>query len=323
MAECVLQVVAPRPQSFVSGGNKYNWHLAQELHDLGVEVVWCTHTRPHAQWPALWDSLWMDRYLGEFSSPQWVVVHHLQWLWSESPVPRQRECELLARFDGAIVTSPFTREELLRSGLAQPIIVAPPGVEIVRPANWRPQPWPPRLLWIGNLIRRKRLAEWLQLLAVHVDYLAATEVQLFVLGDDSLDVTYAQQCHQLMAQLNANATKPWIHYCGVVSTDRIPQFLAQANLFVSTSAMETWGMAIAEAAAFGLPVWICRGGFADRHLEMGAVGQAFDSPQALTEALLQLDEAALLAWQQSALNAHPNYPSWRCTAQKIKKALLG
>ncbi len=318
----LLQFVAPDPHAFPSGGNRYNAMLARALAQKGVAIRWCTPDSRDAAAPALWDTLWMTCWRPG-RAPQWLVVHHLQWLWPEQPLAREEEVAWLARFDGLVATSPFTAEELRRAGLSRPIAVAPPGVEWERPAGWQPPAWPLRLLWSGNFIPRKGLAEWLEALAPHASGLAAQGHRLTLLGDARTDSAYGQHCLRLVGKLNRAAGRHWVRHAGAVAAARVPDFLAKANLFVSTSRIETWGMAIAEAAAFGLPVWICRGGFAERHIERGAAGRVFDHAEALVDRLVQLDEKAFRRLQSAALGARPDYPTWEAVASVVMRALWG
>ncbi len=316
----LLQFVAPHPSRFPSGGNHYNAMLARALSRQGVRVVWCTPERANAAWPALWDTLWLDR-LRPAGAARWLIVHHLQWLWPERALSRTEELRLLSRFDGLVVTSPFTAEEVRAAGLRLPLVVVPPGVAWRRPHGWRPPSWPLRILWSGNFIPRKGLAEWLESLLPVAPSLASRGHALSLLGSDRVDAAFARRCHGLVGELNRVGGRQWVRYEGAVRPQDVPRYLAAANLFVSTSRMETWGMAIAEAGFFGLPVWVCRGGFAERHLARGCVGAVFEGVAQLTEALLGLQAPAFARLQARALAARPDYPSWEAGARLVQQAL--
>ncbi len=318
----LLQFAAPDPAAFPSGGNHYNAMVAQALERRGVQVRWCPPAALDPAQPALWDTLWM-RAWRPARAPQWLVVHHLQWLWPEQPLGRDEERALLARFDGLVATSPFTAGELRRAGIGRPVVVAPPGVRWHRPQGVALPPWPLHILWSGNFIPRKGLAEWLATLLPHAALLAGRGHRITLLGDARADAAYGAHCLRLVGKLNRAAGSVWVRHAGAVSPGSVPGFLAKANLFVSTARMETWGMAIAEAAAFGLPVWVCRGGFAERHLERGAVGQAFDDAARLTDALVRLDRPTFEQMQAEALAADPDYPDWDATAAAIVRAIGG
>lgn len=318
----LLQFVAPDPAAFPSGGNHYNAMLARALGQRGITVRWSTPDDCDPGIPALWDTLWMARWRPA-RAVQWLVVHHLQWLWPEQPLPFAEERALLGRFDGLVATSPFTAAELRRAELSQPVVVAPPACSFQCPSGWRPPPWPLRILWSGNFIPRKGLAEWLETLAPHAAGLAAQGHRLTLLGDARTDSAYGRFCLRLIGKLIQVGGHTWVRHAGAVSPDAVPRFLAKANLFVSTSRMETWGMAIAEAAAFGLPVWVCRGGFAERHLDRGAVGMAFDDVEQLTARLVRLDSDTFGQMQRQAWHARTDYPRWSETAAAVARAIFG
>jgi glycosyltransferase involved in cell wall biosynthesis len=55
--------------------------------------------------------------------------------------------------------------------------------------------------------------------------------------------------------------------------------------------METFGMALQEARAYGLPILAVDGGYAREHLTHGVSGLLFDSAEALAHDLLALTRA--------------------------------
>ena len=52
-----------------------------------------------------------------------------------------------------------------------------------------------------------------------------------------------------------------IHFAGSLSREQVQEKLQTATLYLSTSSMETFGMALQEAKAFGLPILALKAGY--------------------------------------------------------------
>jgi glycosyltransferase involved in cell wall biosynthesis len=79
-----------------------------------------------------------------------------------------------------------------------------------------------------------------------------------------------------------------IHFRGPVAYDVMDDHYRASSLLLSPSLMETFGMALQEARAVGLPILACRGGNAAAHIEDGISGHLYDSVRDLVTGLMEL-----------------------------------
>jgi glycosyltransferase involved in cell wall biosynthesis len=64
--------------------------------------------------------------------------------------------------------------------------------------------------------------------------------------------------------------------------------MRRSDVLVSSSSMETYGMALAEARALGLPIVATRGGNVESLVDPRAGGAVFDDTDAVAEELVRL-----------------------------------
>ncbi len=153
----------------------------------------------------------------------------------------------LQRAQLIICTSAATAADLQRAyGLPSPPLVAPPAIETTAPRT----PWaraPRRLLAVGALVPRKDVLLLIEALAPlrHLPW------RLDIVGDDSRHPAYARRVrsrcrrHRLVGRIRLH---------GAIADWRRRRLLRQADLLLAASRHEGYGMAVAEAAAAGLPI---------------------------------------------------------------------
>ncbi|KMO37911.1 glycosyltransferase family 4 protein [Methylobacterium aquaticum] len=255
--------------------------------------------------------------------PVSVLVHHP--LGYETGLSPERAAALIARertalalADRVVATSRFTAR-LLAAEFGVPlatITIAEPGT---RPAvRVAPRPGPHvRLLSVGTVTPRKGYAVLVQALAM----LADLDWSLTIAG--SLD--RAPDCADaLRHRIAAAGLESRITLAGAVTADALERCYAEADLAVSASLFEGYGMALAEALARGLPLVATTGGAAAETVPAGA-GHAVppgDAP-ALAAALRTLiadparrAEAAAASWA-----AGRRLPDWPDTAAAVAAAM--
>jgi glycosyltransferase involved in cell wall biosynthesis len=128
------------------------------------------------------------------------------------------------------------------------IRVVAPGVD--RPAATRratPRPGPVRALCVANWTKEKGIRTVL----AAIEWLP--DVELDLVGD-APDRGYAAR---IRADLRRAAFKRRVRAHGVVRGERLRRMYERADLFVLPSTRESWGIAVAEALAAGLPVIAC------------------------------------------------------------------
>jgi glycosyltransferase involved in cell wall biosynthesis len=107
----------------------------------------------------------------------------------------------------------------------------------------------------------KRQRELLEMLAcIEADW------EWHLAGEAGLDPGYADSLRERIRQLGLTRRVVW-H--GSLPPDELAGLMAAMDLFVSYSAFESYGMALAEAAAFGLPILTTDVGEAERLVENG------------------------------------------------------
>ena len=130
----------------------------------------------------------------------------------------------------------------------------------------------------------------------------------------------------LRAAIEQHNLSERINLAGKVVPATLDRFYESADLFVSASLFEGYGMVLAEAMARGLPIVTATGGAAGDtagqavalHVEAGNVDElALALRQALTDKKLR-DQLADAAW-----DAGRALPTWTETARRVAAVILG
>ena len=130
----------------------------------------------------------------------------------------------------------------------------------------------------------------------------------------------------LRAAIEQHNLSERINLAGKVVPATLDRFYESADLFVSASLFEGYGMVLAEAMARGLPIVTATGGAAGDtagqavalHVEVGNVDElALALRQALTDKKLR-DQLADAAW-----DAGRALPTWTETARRVAAVILG
>ncbi|RMG58056.1 MAG: glycosyltransferase [Bacteroidetes bacterium] len=281
-------VVVPAPEAMPSGGNRYNAALLQALTQAGVAVVRAKPDEVPAVARVCWvDTLYLDVWTHRPGTLNLLIVHHLESLdppAGHSPADwfERHERSRLEAYDGFLVSSPFTAQYLRQGGLTQPILTVLPALCVAR-GHSQPPAGPPIVLMVANLIARKGILPLLEALAG-----AATlpPFQLEIAGTGDIEPDYAAAVRRLIETTPALRTR--VRLLGALSREDVRAAYGRASLFVSTARMETFGMALQEAVAFGLPVLAVAGGHAGTHVQPGENGFLFPDAGALARGLLSL-----------------------------------
>lgn len=220
------------------------------------------------------------------------------------------ECAALAHTDRIIVTSELTSIILIKD-----YGVAPERITIALPGN-DPKQFVikncriPSLLVVGSLIRRKGY----DILAEALGSLKELSWRLTIAGDRKMDpsVTSAFDAKLLSIGLWDRITM-----MGGVSEDHLNDLYKEADIFVLPSRFESYGMAYAEAIAYGLPVigtTAC--GLPKKFLE-GSILITPNDIKALTDALrcLIINNVERERLAAASRKAAKLLPTWRQSAE--------
>jgi glycosyltransferase involved in cell wall biosynthesis len=275
---------------------------------------------------------WLNRRLrGEVSYPIISIVHHLR---SSEARPRWQnwfyrlvERRYLASVAGFIFNSQTTRQVVQSLvGDSQPHVVALPAGDRFQPTLTPQQiearahqPGPLRLLFVGNLIKRKGLHFLLEALAG----LPQPDWQLDVVGETAISPRYTQRIQQLITRHNlaANVT---LH--GPLNDAELSQKMAQSQLLVVPSSYEGFGIVYLEGMGFGLPAIAGVNGAAHEIVTDGVDGFLVDGADTavLRQHLhtLQHNRPQLAQMSHAAQQRFQTHPTWPQSMSQIHHFLL-
>jgi glycosyltransferase involved in cell wall biosynthesis len=225
----------------------------------------------------------------------------------------------LARAVRVVVTSPATAATLVRD-FAVPegrIVVAEPGTAPAARATGSPAGAPPALLAIGAISPRKGYDVLIAALA----RLSDRDWTLTIAGPTNRDPATVAA---LRAQAAQAGLAERIRFAGAVDDATRDALYAGADLFVSSSLYEGYGMVLAEALARGLPLVASTGGAAADTVPDAAAlkvppGDVAALAAALARALDDPDLRARLA--EASFAAGRRLPTWDDATARIADTL--
>lgn len=234
-----------------------------------------------------WTPLWRRR-----TSVVWL--HHLHTdMWAQTlprpvaDVGRWVESTIVPRaYRAPVVTlSQPGADELRHAGFRDVRVVEPGIADHFLRATPAPssgsgmsRSGPPRLVAVGRLAPVK---QWIELLLA-VERLQSPDrtVMLDVVGGGPMRDEIERWCREHRAD--------WVHVRGVVSDAELVSIYSSADLLVSASSSEGWGMTVTEAAACGVPA-VVTGVVGHRAAVVdGVTGVLVDTPYDLTAAIATL-----------------------------------
>lgn len=347
MRRSPLAFVLPAQHGLISGGNIYNQRLIDALTALTVprspdasDAQRPVRTLSVAEGQAAMragapgtyfiDTLNLGDFVELLAQPRArqrtiLIVHHLPSLEpgiDPADPALAIERATLPRFDGFLTTSSYTTALLRARGHeTQAIMTVPPALS-ARDRQALRCPPVVRGLLVGNLIARKGVLPFLHALdeAVTPD----DRFDIDVVGGAVLDPDYARACARLIA--SSPRLGPRLHLRGEVAHADMDAYYGAASVVISASSMETFGMALQEARAWGLPILARDGGNARNHFTPGQNGELHATTPALVRGFLALvrDPARmqrLFACAQ-AMRAGAEY-TWDAAARALLEQLAG
>jgi glycosyltransferase involved in cell wall biosynthesis len=325
--------VVPDPAAMISGGNLYNASLLAALRDAGTRVTARELTpaeAAHDDGPdaVYWiDSLYLDalpqlRRAGRRTN---LIAHYLPSLVQRGSIPAPAQLSAseqaaLAAADGFLVPSPFMARVLLELGAApRPVLVVAPGVVALE------SPAPPRepgavlsAIVVANVVPNKRVLPFLDALAPSLR--AGTRLCVTVAGSLTMDSDHARACQERVASDPALAAA--VRFAGPLAHAELLGRVAASDLLVSPSCMESFGLALAEARALGVPIVARVGGNSAAHVDPRAGGVLAESDEALAQACVELaaDRDELARRRTAARAARPAARDWADAAREFLAA---
>lgn len=329
-----------------SGGNTYDRHLCCELEALG----WSVHAHPAS---GFWDRpdasalAGLDRLLGQLPAGALVLVDglvasaapgvvirrarrlrvvvlvHLPFgLLQSDPVVRRRERSVLSAASAVLTTSEWTREQLIALyGLpAARLYVAVPGAA---PAALAPgSTGGGRLLSVAAITPIKGH----DVVVGALRSIAEFSWEWTCVGSLEREPQFVAA---VRGGLSESGLAERVSLCGTLTGDELERAYASADVVISASRLETYGMVITEALAHGLPVIATDVGGIQEAMGVLPGGERpgllvpADNPEALRAAIeTWLRNAELRARLRRAATARrESLPEWSATASTVADVL--
>lgn len=257
-----------------------------------------------------------------FGRPVVALVHHPLGL--ETGLPPARRAALLAsearalrRATRVVAASPLTGRILAADFGVEPsrILIAEPGTDPAPRAKGSGSP--AHLLAAGAVSPRKGFAVLVGALAT----LADLDWRLTIAGSTDRDPDAVARLREAIA---ASGVGDRVTLTGALAHGDLSRLYDEADLFVSPSLFEGYGMVLAEALARGLPLVASTGGAAAETVpDAAALKVPPGDAEALAGALRRVigDAALRRTLSDAAWTAGQALPRWSRTAAIVARAL--
>jgi len=269
--------VHPPLASFASGGNVYNAKLLEYAGHCGFPIVslpWRRGTVPRGTWDLLaWDSLFLDRIARIGRERIALLLHYLPSLAplrgsQERRALQAMEQRAVAQADFAIATGKSVADAVTACCPDKPVFLCEPGVSAVFTRNEPAHAGQAvKLLTVAHLSPDKGHGQLLEIL----ERLRHLHWQWQVVGDCSSALA-SETVRRLRERAARAGLTQRIAFHGALPQDAVAALMAASDLLIAPSTFEAYGMAVAEAAASGLPVLSNRVGAAQQLIEHGVTG---------------------------------------------------
>lgn len=323
-----IRFIVPGNIEHRSGGNLYNARLVEQLEMLGArtEVLMLDGAWPPGRdedreslaWAlrdtelAIVDGLIAAGAPGEIAAA--VQAGTRVWILSHMAFTDHAalEARTLAAASGVICTSAFAAAKLKELYGLERVHVALPGT---LPADAAVGSQPPHIVCVAALLPNKSQLILVEALAA----ISGLPWTAALIGSPDADPDYAAQVRTAVGK---HGLEGRIRLTGEL---RGPELEAQwhaADLSVLVSAQESFGMAVPESLAHGVPVIVRRGTGAEEALGPFGAGVAVDLDDgldALADVLAAwLEDPELAArWRAAAMTRRGSLPSWTATAESV------
>ena len=262
--------------------------------------------------------------------PFTALVHHPLALESGIDTDRaaqlhQSELDALSQSSCVIVTSDVTRQTLIdqfevpdhRISVVLPGVDKPEPIPVTHSTFATDKTQPVKLLSVGALVPRKGF----DILINALGALGHLHWKLIIVGDTQRSPETTTELQTLIQTLGITER---VTITGALPADKLASHYRDADLFVLASRYEGYGMAYAEALAWGLPVIGTNAGAAAQTLATDAAQVVLvddvSSLRAALSALISQPERRYIM-KCVAVQHALTLPTWRSSAEKFAAAL--
>jgi glycosyltransferase involved in cell wall biosynthesis len=317
------------PWQNYAGHLRHNFQQAWEerLGGLDVDVL----LQDELNHPSLYRMNRRLRSRGQF--PLISIVHHLRSSEQHPPLwlglYRNVERAYLRTLDGFIFNSQTTRVAVQHmlgvSAADEPrhVVATPAGdrfgrldaEQITKRVRWG---GPLRLLFVGNLIRRKGL----HILLDALGRIPRADVRLEVVGRGDVDTAYSHEVISLVARKQL-----WekVRFLGPIADEKLIECLQQDHLLVMPSSYEGFGIVYLEGMAYGLPPVGTTSGAASEIIQNDINGLIIppDNPARLAAEIERLceDREWLLELSLAARRRFDDFPGWGESMRRARELI--
>lgn len=237
-----LQFINNISLDVISGGNIYNNAVIDGLKQKGVFIDYIASPSEKNYDVSIIDSLCMN----EIHTNNLNQNKNLIALIHQLPKLDSNTLDFYKTYSKFIVTGEPTKEMLIKDWQVNEdnISIIRPGI----PKQWKTKKTfnnkPKRIIIVSNFIENKGFEMLIKLLKV----LNPLNIEFDIIGNNKLDEIYADNIIRSIKQTNAN-----VNFHFNLTRDDIYNRLINADIFLSLSKSESFGMAIFEALSLGLP----------------------------------------------------------------------
>jgi len=218
-----------------------------------------------------------------------------------------------------VVPSGYVARVLARFGVdRRRMRLVAPGTQRVEPGERPRSPGPVRFVCVANLSAHKRPLDLIEAFSR-----ADVDASLTLVGGAPDERLAAR----VRARLRAADVAGRARWLGPLAPDRAGAAIAAADAFVLPALHESYGMAVAEAMAAGLPAIVARSGNAPALVRDGLDGLVVPARDAgaLAAAIRRLatDERSRLEMSRSARTRAATFPTWERSAERFADVVRG
>lgn len=326
-----VNFLVPANHAAISGGNIYNDRLIRAIERSGNNVNliaaddWqqCKiKLQPIENQLILADSLVLCKWAGELqpaSYPGIVPFIHMPPEMMESCestfAEKDKADAYWPEFRHMFVTSAYTKSFYMNKGLNENFItILEPSPSLVfKKEKYRNKPF--KLINVANIIPGKNQLTLIKILSKLVEY----HWELTIAGNLEADREYSQKVHEALQKTNLQSR---ILLAGAMDTQALTGLYTHADLLVSTSVFESFGMNIYDALCGGLPAVALAGGGIHHAMQYGSASVCSSEDE--MERTLRKLFTTQNEYQKLISKGQQNPPepvSWEQNAQVLMKKL--